>query len=164
MGSLRTRLTLWVFVIVAGAVAIVTLSVLASLEDALRQQALRDLSRSAHRYSAPIDRAIDRGETAGRIGRLVREASDQANARVTLLGVAQTPNGPETYPRAGTAGPGVRDLQFQVALDAARTRHTATGVESGAAGGGGGGGAALRVLGPRPHPGPRRARVLVSAP
>src|SRR4051794_37024145 len=151
MGSLRTRLTLWVFVIVAGAVAIVTLSVLASLEDALRQQALRDLSRSAHRYSAPIDRAIDRGETAGRIGRLVREASDQANARVTLLGVAQTPNGPETYPRAGTAGPGVRDLQFQVALDAARTRHTATGIESGAAGRVGEAALPLVFMDPRTH-------------
>src|SRR4051812_9428834 len=112
MGSLRTRMTLSVFVIVLGAVAIVTPGGLTSLDQSLRDKALRDLGRTARRSSQPVDRAIDRGETVGQIGRLVRDASDQANARVTLLGVARTPTGPETYPRADSARSHPGDLQF----------------------------------------------------
>src|SRR5947209_1763196 len=132
--SLRTRLALTVFLIVLAVVGIVALGVLASLDQSLRDQDLRELRASAHRYSPPIDQAIDRGATAGRIEDLVRDAADAATTRVTLLGVARTPNGPETYPRAGSTRLDLRDLQFDVAIEAVRTGHTATGVESGNAG------------------------------
>jgi two-component system, OmpR family, sensor kinase len=132
MGSLRTRLALSVFVIVLGVVAIVALGTITALDRSLRAQALRDLSRSAHRYSQPIDQAIDRGAPAGRINRLVRDAADAATARVTLLGVYRTPAGLQTFVKSdSTRQVEIRDLQFDVASEAARTGHTTTGEEAG---------------------------------
>ena len=55
MRSLRTRLALSLFVIVLGAVAIVGLSVLRGLSDALRDEALVNLQMQAIRYSRGID-------------------------------------------------------------------------------------------------------------
>jgi signal transduction histidine kinase len=135
MGSLRTRLALLNFVIVLGAVAIVTLGAITALDQGLRNEALRELRRSAHRYSAPIDEAIDRGAPAARINRLVRDAADAATARVTLLGVARTPAGVQTFLKSdSTREVEIRDLQFDVAVEAGRTGHTAMGTEAGDAG------------------------------
>jgi signal transduction histidine kinase len=135
MGSLRTRLALLTFVIVLGAVAIVTLGVVTALDQALRDETLRELRRSAHRYSAPIDQAIDRGAPAARINRLVRDAAEAATARVTLLGVARTPAGVQTFLKSdSTREVEIRDLQFEVAAQAARTGSSMMGVEAGDAG------------------------------
>jgi hypothetical protein len=82
MRSLRTRLALLVFVIALGTVTIVGLGVLTSLETSLRDQSLQRLRDDSRQYSRAIDRAIDRGDTAGRINMLVRDAADQSTARV----------------------------------------------------------------------------------
>src|ERR1700761_3053787 len=100
MRSLRTRLALSLFVIVLGAVAIVGLTVLRGLSDSLRDEALHNLQNQAIRYSRGIDVAIDHGDTARRIDLLVRDAADNATARVTLLGLYLTQGDLRTYPKS----------------------------------------------------------------
>lgn len=135
MGSLRTRLALLVSLIALGALAIVAVGVLVSLGDTLQEQRLAQLRDAAQRYSGAIDRAIDRGQPASRINMLVRDAADRASARVTLFGVARTPKGVQTYVKSdSTREVEIRDLQFEVAAEAARTGQAATGTEAGDAG------------------------------
>jgi signal transduction histidine kinase len=140
------------FVIVLGAVAIITLGAITALDQALRDEALRELRRSAHRYSPPIDQAIDHGESAARINRLVRDAADAATARVTLLGVARTPAGVQTFLKSdSTRQVEIRDLQFDVAAQAARTGTSTMGVEAGDAGRVGEAAMPLAYRDPRTH-------------
>jgi two-component system OmpR family sensor kinase len=135
MRSLRTRLALSLFVIVLGAVAIVGLAALRGLSDALRDEALHNLQNQAIRYSRGIDVAIDRGDSARRIDQLVRDAADNATARVTLLGLYLTQGDLRTYPKSdSTRQVEIRDLQFDVAVDAAQSRKPQTAVEAGDAG------------------------------
>lgn len=136
MRSLRTRLALSLFVIVLGAVALVGVTVLRGLSDALRDEALDNLQTQAIRYSRGIDTAIDRGDTARRIDQLVRDAADNATARVTLLGLyTANPGGLRTYPKSdSTRQVEIRDLQFDVAIDAAQSSRPQTAVEAGDAG------------------------------
>jgi type II secretory pathway pseudopilin PulG len=135
MGSLRTRLALAVSLIALAALAIVALGVLVALGDSLQEQRLDQLRSQAQRYSGAVDRAIDRGASASRIDMLVRDAADRATARVTLFGVARTPKGVQTYVKSdSTREVEIRDLQFEVAVEAARTNRLATGTEAGDAG------------------------------
>jgi signal transduction histidine kinase len=135
MRSLRTRLALLVFMIALGAVTIVGLGVLTSLETSLRDQSLRRLRDDSRQYSRAIDRAIDRGDTAGRINMLVRDAADQSTARVTLLGIYHTPNDVQTFLKSdSTREVDIRDLQFDVAAEAAATGRPVMGTEAGNAG------------------------------
>jgi signal transduction histidine kinase len=135
MRSLRTRLTVLVIVIVLGAITIVALGVLRGLGTELRNERLRHLQAQSLQYSRAIDRAIDRGATQGRIDMLVRDAADQTTTRVTLFGVARTPSDVQTYPkRDSTREVEIRDLRFDVAVQAARTGRPATATEAGDAG------------------------------
>jgi two-component system OmpR family sensor kinase len=135
MRSLRTRLALLLFVVVLGAVAFVGVRVMRGLDGGLRNTALEQLSDDARRSSRGIDAAIDRGDSARRIDTLVRDASDAANARVTLFGLYSNPGELRTYPKSdSTRQVEIRDLQFDVAVEAARTGRPATAVEAGDAG------------------------------
>jgi signal transduction histidine kinase len=135
MRSLRTRLALLLFVVVLGAVAVVGVRVLRSLDGALRDTALEELLSDARRSSRGIDAAIDRGDSARRIDVLVRDASDAATARVTLLGLYSNPGELRTYPKSdSTRQVEIRDLQFDVAVEAAQSGRPATAVEAGDAG------------------------------
>src|ERR1700712_2636860 len=100
MRSLRTRLALSAFVIVLAAVALVALGVTNALDNRLRDEALSALMRSAEMHSRGIDAAVDRGDSAGRIDTLVRDASDEATARVTLLGLYTNPGEQRTWPKS----------------------------------------------------------------
>jgi signal transduction histidine kinase len=133
--SLRTRLALSLLVIVLGAIAIVGLAVLRGLSDSLRDEALHNLQMSALRFSRGIDTAIDRGDSARRIDTLVRDAADNATARVTLLGLYSNPGELRTYPKSdSTRQVEIRDLQFDIALEAAQAKEPATAIEAGDAG------------------------------
>ena len=135
MRSLRTRLALSLFVIVLGAVAIVAVGVVRALDARLRDAALEQLLDTARRTSRGIDTAIDRGDSARRIDTLVRDASDSATARVTLLGLYSNPGELRTYPKSdSTRQVEIRALQFDVAVDAAQTGRPATAIEAGDAG------------------------------
>src|SRR5262249_37118941 len=116
-------------------VAIVGLAVLRGLGDSLRDEALRNLEAQAQRYSRGIDVAVDRGDAAGRIDLFVRDAADNATARVTLLGLYSNPGELRTYPKSdSTRQVEIRDLQFDVAIEAAQTRRPQTAIEAGDAG------------------------------
>jgi signal transduction histidine kinase len=133
--SLRTRLALSLFVIVLGAVAIVGFAVLRGLGDSLRDEALAQLQKTAVPSSRGIDTAIDRGASARHIDTLVRDAADSATARVTLLGLYSNPGELRTYPKSdSTRQVEIRDLQFDVAVEAAQTKRPATAIEAGDAG------------------------------
>ena len=135
MRSLRTRLALSLFVIVLVAVTIVSVGVLRSLDDGLRDQALDELMATARVNSRGIDTAIDRGDSARHIDTLVRDAADQATARVTLLGLYANPGALRTYPKSdSTRQVEIRDLQFDIAVDAAQMGKPQTAVEAGDAG------------------------------
>ncbi|HWH96143.1 MAG TPA: HAMP domain-containing sensor histidine kinase [Baekduia sp.] len=135
MRSLRTRLALSLFVIVLGAVAVVGLGVVRSLDTDLREAALNELLDTARRTSRGIDTAIDRGDSARRIDALVRDAADSATARVTLLGLYSNPGELRTYPKSdSTRQVEIRDLRFDVAVDAAQSGKPKTATEAGAAG------------------------------
>jgi two-component system OmpR family sensor kinase len=130
--SLRTRLALSLLAIVLGAIAIVGLGTVNALDSKLRDEALRELMLSAQRHSRVIDAAIDRGDTARRIDTLVRDASDAAAARVTLLGIYTNPGEQRTWPKSdSTRQVEIRDLQFDVAIDAAQSATPQTATEAG---------------------------------
>jgi signal transduction histidine kinase len=135
MRSLRTRLALLLFVVVLGAVAVVGVRTLRSLDGGFRDTALNELLSDARRSSRGIDAAIDRGDSARRIDTLVRDAADSATARVTLLGLYSNPGELRIYPKSdSTRQVEIRDLQFDVAIEAAQTGRPATAVEAGDAG------------------------------
>jgi signal transduction histidine kinase len=132
--SIRLRMTLLVFAITAGAVGFVFAYVVPSLERNLREQALESLAADARRYSPPIVEGRD--SPIAVLRRIVARAGDRAGAEVTLLRVSRGSLGVQTEVIAdsvtGSASP--RDLQFEVAADAARRRGLATGTESSARG------------------------------
>jgi len=130
--SLTNRLALLFAAIVLAVLLVVYLYVVPPLQSSLRDQQLGSLADAAERYSGPIMRAIERGETARKLDGHVRDAGDAANARVTLLGVNRGTEGFELYPKSDSAkGSDGDDLQFVVAVETARTKRRQTGTEAG---------------------------------
>ena len=79
--------------------------------------------------------ALDESLRRRTLDRRVRAAADASGARVTLLGVSRSTGGApalQTYLASdSTARTDVADLQFDVALEAARTGRPASGTEAG---------------------------------
>jgi two-component system OmpR family sensor kinase len=118
-------------VVIAG----VYLGVTSGLDAGVRSQQLDRLTRTARQYRAPIWDALNRELERSVLDRRVRKAGDDSGTRVTLLGVNEGTQGPQTYIASdSTAETDISDLQFQVALDAARTGRVARGTEAGATG------------------------------
>ena len=128
--SIRLRLTLLVFAITAAAVGFVFAYVAPTLERNLREQALESLATDARRYAQPILQARD--APIGTLRRIVARAGDRAGAQVTLLRVSRGSLGLQTEVIADSVTGGVAppDLQFEVALAAARRQRLTTGTES----------------------------------
>lgn len=127
--SIRTRLTLLVFAVTAVAVGFVYVYVAPTLERNLTEQRLENLREDARRYSQPIVDARDL--PIRQVRRIVARAGDRTNTRVTLLRVSRGSLGLQTSVIADSVGPpDQRDLQFEVANEAARSRRTATGTEA----------------------------------
>ena len=130
MRSIRVRLALIFSSITLTAIAGIYLYVAPQLESRLRDEKLETLSRDAELYSRDLVRAIGTNVDEVAVNRSVRQAADRAGARVTLLGVSRGSQGVQTYPISdSTAETKIEDVDFTVALDAARTRRTATGTE-----------------------------------
>jgi signal transduction histidine kinase len=135
LGSIRTRLALGFLVVALVAVGVVTLYVLPSLQEQLTNQKLRTLAQAARTYSGPLRQAIGSNVDEKAVDDEVRAAADNANARVTLLGVSRGTEGLSTYVISdSTQEVDISDLTFDVAHDAARTGRPQTGLESGDAG------------------------------
>jgi signal transduction histidine kinase len=135
LGSIRTRLALGFLVVALVAVGVVTLYVLPSLQDQLTNQKLRALAQAARTYSGPLRQAIGSNVDEKAVDDEVRAAADNANARVTLLGVSRGTEGLSTYVISdSTQEVDISDLSFDVAQETARTGRAGTGLESGDAG------------------------------
>ena len=104
MGFIRNRLALRLALlfgaIVLGSIAVIFFYVVPQLESSLREKKLRSLQTAARDYSRPVIRAIESQVTAKRLDTAVRSASDQANARVTLLAVGTRGGAPFPYVRS----------------------------------------------------------------
>jgi signal transduction histidine kinase len=125
--SLRTRLALLFFAISLGAIAMTYLAVVPGLEDQLVEQKLDDIEQTGTRFAPPIRRAVGTNVPRARLDRIVRASGDQANARVTLLGTT-TGTSVQAYVTSDSfAEDEIRDLEFPVAVEAARTGRTVTG-------------------------------------
>ncbi len=113
-------------------IAAIYLGVTSGLDEGVRDQKLDTLTALARRYSGPIWQAIDRSMPAGRLDARVRAAADASGARVTLFAVSHGTEGPQTDLRSdSTQQTEIPDLQFDVALDAARSGKVARGTEAG---------------------------------
>jgi two-component system, OmpR family, sensor kinase len=118
-------------VVIAG----VYLGVTSGLDAGVREQQLDRLARTGRQYDGPIWDALNRSLENKVLDRRVRKAGDDSGTRVTLLGINHGTQGPQTYIASdSTAETDIRDLQFDVALDAAVTGHVAHGTEAGATG------------------------------
>jgi two-component system, OmpR family, sensor kinase len=128
--SIRVRLALIFSSITLTAIAGIYLYVAPQLESRLRDEKLEALSRDAGLYSRDLVRLIGTNVDEAAVNRSVRQAADRAGARVTLLGVSRGSQGVQTYPISdSTAETKIEDIDFTVALDAARAGRTATGTE-----------------------------------
>ena len=128
--SIRVRLALIFSSITLTAIAGIYLYVAPQLESRLRDEKLEGLARDAGLYSRELVRVIGTNVDEAAVNRSVRQAADRAGARVTLLGVSRGSQGVQTYPISdSTAETKIEDIDFSVALDAARTGRTATGTE-----------------------------------
>jgi two-component system, OmpR family, sensor kinase len=128
--SIRVRLALIFSSITLTAIAGIYLYVAPQLESRLRDEKLEGLARDAGLYSRELVRVIGTNVDEAAVNRSVRQAADRAGARVTLLGVSRGSQGVQTYPISdSTAETKIEDIDFTVALDAARTGRTATGTE-----------------------------------
>jgi signal transduction histidine kinase len=113
----------------------VYLGVTSGLDAGVRDQQLRTLTRLSHQYSDPIWQAIDRSLPAPQLDARVRQAADLSGTRVTLFAVSHGTQGPQTDLRSdSTQQAQITDLQFAVALEAARSGHGARGTEAGSTG------------------------------
>ena len=124
---IRTRLALLVFAVAVAAVGFVYVYVVPSLEDNLEEQKLESLTADAREFSDPI--IAGRDLEIERLRRVVARTGDRASARVTLLRVDRVGGAIQTEPTADSIGE-TADLQFEVAVEAARTRRVATGTET----------------------------------
>ena len=131
--SLTNRLALLFFAITLVVIAGVYLG--RHLRPGDRRARRRSSTRSARvarQYSAPIVDALNRSLDRKVLDARVRQAADASGARVTLLGLTRGTQGLQTYVASdSTAQREIGDLQFAVALEAARTRRVARGTEAG---------------------------------
>jgi two-component system, OmpR family, sensor kinase len=130
--SIRRRLALLYFAITLAAVAVVYFYVAPPLESNLRSEKLRNLAIAADAYARPLERAIGSNIDSKQIDRDVRRVADRSNTRATLLGVNRGTLGLSTYLVSdSTTEVEIKDLQFALATEAARTGRTVTGWEAG---------------------------------
>ncbi len=87
--SLRNKLALLFFGIVALAFGLVFFLVVPQLQSSLEDQQLDDLERAARATAGQLERAQERAIPAAELDELVRAVADASGAQVTLLGVQE---------------------------------------------------------------------------
>jgi two-component system OmpR family sensor kinase len=127
--SLRLRLSLIFSAIALAAMGFVYIAVVPGLESSLIADKLTDLSTAARLYSGPTARAVGTNVDVNTLDRLVRSASDQANARVTLVGINRGTELQTFIKSDSSAEVEITDLRFVIARDAARGQHPITATE-----------------------------------
>jgi len=133
VNSLANRLALVFFLITLGAMAIVYVGVVPTLESSLASGRSSSLRSDAQRFTGPIRKALAASAPVTAIDQAVRNAADQANARVTLLGVDRS--GGQPYVKSDSnLRTDIGDLQFPAADVAIQSRRTETATESSSSG------------------------------
>ena len=124
--SLRNKLALLFFGIVAIAFGLVFFLVVPQLRSSLEDQQLDDLERAARATSGQLERAQDRAIPAAELDELVRAVSDAAGAQVTLLGVQE---GDEVlfYSISDSQAKRLEELPNGIAAEAFETRKPVRG-------------------------------------
>ena len=132
MRSLANRLALIFFLITLGAMAIVYVGVVPNLRSSLVDDRSDRLDRAARRTTPAIARAIDSNAPVAQVDRLVRQAADETNARVTLLGVNRGSFGAQPFVKSDSnANADIRDLEFPAVAAALQSGRSARATESG---------------------------------
>lgn len=133
--SIANRLALLFFAITLGAMVIVYVGVVPRLESSLTDQRTGQLAADAQRLRGAIEKKLAEAAPVGQIDLAVREAADQANARVTLIGVGNNGQGTAPFVKSDSdLRSSIDNLVFPAALQAIGSGRTATAVESVASG------------------------------
>lgn len=134
MRSLRNRLAFLFFAITLAAIGVLYLYVVPQLESRLRDEKLSQLTAVAQQTAPQIASTVGGDLPAGAVARIVRAASDAANARVTLLRIGRVDGlpAPDTITDSSESGerdPAVPELALPTADEAARTGRVTAGSE-----------------------------------
>ncbi len=135
MRSLRNRLAFLFFAITLAAIGVLYLYVVPQLESRLRDEKLSQLTIVAQRTAPQIAATVGGDLPAASVARIVRAASDAANARVTLLRIGRVGGlpAPDTITDSSESGeeadPGVPELALPTADEAARRGRVTAGSE-----------------------------------
>ncbi|CAB4915130.1 unannotated protein [freshwater metagenome] len=131
MQSLANRLALLFLLITLGAMAVVYVGVVPNLESSLVDDRARRLEAAAQRLSAPVREAIDASLPVAILDQRVRQAADQAGARVTLLGIRRSAGTIERFVKSDSnASVDIQALEFPAAMQAIESGRRATATES----------------------------------
>lgn len=131
MRSLANRLALLFLLIALGVIAIVYLGVVPTLRSSLVDERARTLRSAAQRDARTISTAIASGISQRELDQVVRNAADQANARVTLLSVgAEGLASPALVRSDSNARADIGDLDFPAAIEAVQAGRPAVGTEA----------------------------------
>ena len=139
--SVRNRLLLLFFVITTAAVAFVYLYVVPQLDSSLTGEKLSRLEEAEAGGVRRIDAAMQRSASQAELRRVIRSVGQQADARVTVLGISPGPTGPAaefvigdselersaiapSYPGAATAASSGRVTSSVERVDGVRTGET----------------------------------------
>jgi signal transduction histidine kinase len=123
--SLRNKLALLFFAIVALALGLVFVLVVPQLRSDLENQQLDDLERATRATAGQLERAQEQEIAADELNELVRGVADSAGAQVTLLGV-QTSEGSEDvlfYSISDSRAQRLEELPEEPAIEAMRLRR-----------------------------------------
>jgi signal transduction histidine kinase len=93
-GSLANKVALLLCVIIVVAFSMIFLYVVPQLQSNLEEQTLAELTRSAGASSGELEQLMGSDVTVGRLDEEVRQTADEADARVTLLGVQRSGDAP----------------------------------------------------------------------
>jgi signal transduction histidine kinase len=95
MNSVRNRLALLFFLIVAAAVGFIYLYVVPQLRSSLTAEKLSGLEDASTEQTARLESAMRRGVSQERLRLLIRDIATDTGSRATVLGVRPGPSGPE---------------------------------------------------------------------
>jgi signal transduction histidine kinase len=134
MRSLRNRLAFLFFAITLAAIAVLYLYVVPQLQSRLRDEKLSQLQTAALQTVPQIQETLGATVPATTVTRVVRAASDTANARVTLLRIGRVGGTPLLGTITDSSDPALPELALPAAAAAARTGRIQSGSEVSAGG------------------------------
>jgi signal transduction histidine kinase len=128
---LRLKLIGLVVGTVSTVLLLVSLLLLPALTDSIRRSALDELAALAEGERPQFEKALSTGKPAPALSALVERTADRHTARITLLGIASSAIGSQTFVKADSAAKYGSELQYPAAVAAAASGRSQTAVEAG---------------------------------